>query len=489
MTYPATLKFKYLETVHDDYAASINALRRIDLLTKGGHQLEKNLELFLPKRPGEEPDVYEIRLTKFNYLNILGSAINQQVSRVSNASIAVSGIDDDDVFWSSFREDTGFNGRSEKELISHIFREALKFKKCYLHIDKSRSEVQPINRAQEQLLGLRPYVVCYSPFQVTDWYEDNKLRWIKVRQQNKTQPVPTQEPQIIVTWKFIDERSVATYAAVVELDKHGKIEKVNGEAVNDETVISLQSEVVHGLDSIPVIKWELPDNLWVADLAYPKALEHLKTEHTRHDMLTLAYFQRTYKKTLLPDGDLSETFTEVEPIKTGLQHVLELEKFEWNEPQGTIIGHINETLRSIKEEVRELVSLGGGSITQSAVQQSGESKAMDFVKQEAILREYGAMLCQVYQQVLYLVSKSAGLANPEGISVTGLANFENDTLESLISKVVELTGVDFTTLRANLPPTAYKLTYAQIISLLVGNLSAEQQQMVADEINQMLEGG
>ncbi|AUT00900.1 hypothetical protein CLI64_11095 [Nostoc sp. CENA543] len=487
MTYPAKLKFKLLETCHDDYLSSINSLRRIDLLTAGGHRLEKNLEEFLPRRPGETQELYETRLSKYCYTNLLGSAISQQVSKLSNSSLVVSGLVSDENFWNEFREDTSLNGRSEKELISHVFREVLKFGKVFLHVDKPPSAVRPANRLQEQVLGLRPYVVAYSPFQVTDWYEDSRLRWIKVRQQFKIQPNPAQEPQTVVTWKFIDERSVATYSAVVELSKSGKIEKVNGEPVNDETEVSLTSEIAHGLNTLPVIKLELPDNLWVGNQAYPKALEHLKTEHSRHDMLTLAYFQRTYKRTVMPDGDLTESYTEIEPLKTGLQHVLELEKFEWNEPQGTIVEHINKTLESIKAEVRDLVSLGGGSVTTEAIRQSGVSKQMDFVKQEAILREYGALLCQCYQQVLQLVARSAGLANPELISVTGLSNFENNTLESLIEEVSNLTGINFSVLRANLPPTAYKLTYSQIVNLLVGNLSAEQQQAINDEIDQMLQ--
>ncbi|ALF55630.1 hypothetical protein ACX27_26760 [Nostoc piscinale CENA21] len=485
MPYPASLTLKQLESCHDEYLYSADTLRRIDLLTAGGHKLEKNIEEFLPQRPGEDNEVYEARRRKYNYLNILGSAINQQVAKLSSAALSVSGIGNEPL-WEQFREDTDLAGRSERELLSHIFAELLKFRKVYLHVDKPRALVAPLNRAQEAALGLRPYAIAYSPFQVTNWHEESgKLQWIKIRQIVTSQPDPTQEPQTIAKWTFIDNTSIATYAAPVKL-RNGRIEEINGKGAADETPLPLQSEILHGLGEIPVIKIELPDSLWVADQAYPKALEHLKTEHTRHDMLTLAYFQRTYKKVRVPDDDLEETYSEVEPIKTGLQHVLELDDFKWNEPTGTIIEHINNTLQSIKDEVRDLISLGGGSTTTEAVRQSGESKVMDFVKQEAILRQYGNIICQAYQSLLQLVAKSAGLSNPEQISVTGLQSFDNDTLESLISKVTNLSTIDFTTLAANLPPTAYKLIYSQLVSLLVGNLSAEQQQAIAAEIDSII---
>ncbi|MBD2457976.1 hypothetical protein H6G80_28415 [Nostoc sp. FACHB-87] len=481
MPYPVSLTFKVLESCHEEYLYTADTLRRIDLLTAGGHKLEKNIEEFLPQRPGEENVVYEARRRKYNYLNLLGSAINQQVAKLSSAALSVSGIGEEP-FWEEFREDTDRAGRSERDLLSYVFAELLKFKKIYLHVDKPRASATPLNRAQEQSLGLRPYVVAYSPFQVTNWHEEaGKLQWIKIRQIVTAQPDPTKEPQTIARWVFIDNTSIATYSAVVKL-RGGEIEELNGKGVNDDTPVALQPEVLHGLGEIPVIKLEIPDTLWVADQAYPKALEHLKTEHTRHDMLTLAYFQRTYKKVQIPDQDLDETYSDVEPIKTGLQHVLELEDFKWNEPNGGIIEHINNTLQSIKDEVRDLVSLGGGSTTNEAVRQSGESKAMDFVKQEAILRQYGSILTQGYQILLQMVAKSAGIANPELISVTGFQNFETDTLESLITKVTELSGIDFATLANNLPPTAYKLVYSQLVSLLVGNLSAEQQQVINAEI-------
>ncbi|BBD59494.1 hypothetical protein NIES2109_22810 [Nostoc sp. HK-01] len=481
MPYPASLTFKVLESCHEEYLYTADTLRRIDLLTAGGHKLEKNIEEFLPQRPGEENTVYEARRRKYNYLNLLGSAINQQVAKLSSAALSVSGIDDEP-FWEEFREDIDLAGRSERDLLSYILSELLKFKKIYLHVDKPRTPANPVNRAQEISLGLRPYVVAYSPFQVTNWHEESgKLQWIKIRQIVTAQPDPTKEPQTIARWTFIDNTSVATYQAVVKL-RNGKIEELNGKGAADETPVALQSEILHGLGEIPVVKLELPDTLWVADQACPKSMEHFRTEHTRHDMLTLAYFQRTYKKVQVPDQDLEATYSDIEPIKTGLQHVLELEDFKWNEPNGGIIEHINNTLESIKSEVRDLVSLGGGSTTTEALRQSGESKAMDFVKQEAILRQYGAILTQGYQILLQMVAKSAGIPNPESISVTGLQNFENDTLETMIAKVTKLSDLDFAALAANLPPTAYRLVYSQLVSLLVGNLSAEQQQAITAEI-------
>ena len=189
----------------------------------------------------------------------------------------------------------------------------------------------------------------------------------------------------------------------MELDVHGNITKVDNENANGETNISLISPpITHGFKQIPVLKIELPDQLWVADQAASKALEHLRTDCSKYDLLTMAYFQRTFKRIQTPDADLEQTFTDNEPLPTGLQHVIEVEKFEWSEPHGYMIEHMSNSLQAIESQVRDLVASGGVSSSNAALVQSGVSKQMDFIKQESMLRSYGEIIIDAYQDLLQL---------------------------------------------------------------------------------------
>ncbi|MFN6486285.1 MULTISPECIES: hypothetical protein [unclassified Nostoc] len=484
--YPNQLLLETLESKNAEYVQLQPALNEIDLLVSGGYRLKNAIRYFLPQRPGEENEIYETRLKKFTYLNILSANINEQVSKLANAPMTIDGLDANPKFWSAFREDTDLAGRSEKNLITLIFRELLKFKKVFIHVDKPKSEVAPVNKLQEEALGLRPYVVTYNPLQVINWSESKgKLNWLKIRQISEDNSNPIAASRKVCTWTIIDSNYIAKYSAIVELDGKGNITKVNSEMTNADTTISLVSLIPHGFNQVPVLKIELPDQLWVADQAVSKAVEHLRTDCSKYDLLTLAYFQRTFKRVQTPDSDLEQSYTNDEPLPTGLQHVIELEKFEWAEPKGDIIKHMAESLTAIEGQVRDLVSSGGVSSSTGALSQSGVSKQMDFVKQEAMLKSYGETIIDTYQDLLQLVAIAAGIDGSK-ISVTGLNSFENDSLDSALVKLDSVSKLNIESLKANLPPSALKVIYEQMVALLAGNLSASQKEQVNKEIEVLL---
>jgi hypothetical protein len=485
--YPNQLPLEFLESKNAEYIEMLPALQEIDLLISGGYKLKNAIRHFLPQRAGEENEVYETRLKKCTYLNILSTNVNEQVSKLANAPLAIDGLDANPKFWSAFRENTDLAGRSEKNLITLIFRELLKFKKIYVHVDKNKSDVIPTNKLQEEALGLRPYCVTYSPLQVINWSESRgKLNWLKIRQISEDNSSPIAASRKVCTWTIIDDTYIAKYSAIVELDAHGNIAKVNSEMTNADTAISLLGlPLEHGFGQIPVFKIELPDQLWVADQASSKALEHLRIDCSKYDLLTMSYFQRTFKRSLKPDGDLENSYEDDVPPPTGLQHVIEVDQFQWAEPKGDIIKHMANSLSAIESQVRDLIAAGGVSSSNGALSQSGVSKQMDFAKQEAMLKSYGEIIIDFYQDLLQLVAKAQGIDGSK-ISVTGLNSFENDTLDSVLLKLDSISKLNIDSLKANLPPSALKVIYEQMVGMLTGNLSASQKEEVNKEIELLL---
>lgn len=496
MTFPNSLPLTILEAVNPEYAELTSALEEIDLLTSGGYRLKNRLHDFIPQRPGEDPALYQARLQKYTYQNILASAINSQCSKLSNGAINVTGLDSNPDFWTKWREGTDLAGRrTEFFLIADIFREVLKFKKVYLHIDKPPAPVQVRNKAQERLLNLRPYVTLYSASQVTNWSEDaaGKPQWIKVRQMTQDSSNPFAPPLTRCTWTFIDSNAIARYSSYVKLNQANQITALlnsQGEEIpiDEKTQIPLTSPPIqHNLGQIPIIKVELPSDLWVCDQAVSKALQHLRVDCHKYDLETFLYVQRQWKPTLKPD-DLHNSYVDSEdtPPPTGLQYVLQDGDFEWKEAEGKILPQLAASLEQIENQVRSLISQGGRSgHSRAALEQSGLSKAFDFQEQNEILKSYGVILTQAYQQVLQLVAQSQGLPY-DSISVTGLDSFELDNLDSVLAQVSQLSTLNLSSLKENLPPTLFSLTYQKLCSLLVGNLSATQKQGIEQEIQSLL---
>lgn len=492
MDFPDSLSLKALETQHPDYVAIAPTLKKIDDLTAGGHQLEAKKTLYLKPRPGEEADLYKLRLEKFTYTNILGLAIAQQASKLSGGDITISGLEPHQDFWSWFREHTNRKGRSERDLISDSFRKGLKFKVCYWHVEQPYSEIQPVTRQHEEMLGIKPYVCCYSPLEVINWDDDDSgLQWIKVRQL-AVKPRPFGKALTVATWTFITDTHTAKYQALVKLNKMGAIAEIvdeKGEPLGsgEDAAIPLTRLVAHGVGKLPVLKLEIPDDLWVTNQAYLKAMEYLRLENSRSDTAEMVgYVQRTWEPHVTPDTDLDHTFVDApEDLKTGNQYVIK-GRFAFNEASGASLASVGSVLQEIRDTIQDMIGMARSSATKGAVEQSGISKKLDYVVQELILKAYGAIVCDRYQDLLQLVGRVAGFppGECEAISVTGLNSFDVDSLETLLAIATEAQMI-----LPNLPPTVVKLFYGQLSNLLIKNTSAGQQQEIQKELDKIFAGG
>lgn len=482
------MTLEILESRHTEYENILPTWEKIYDLSVGGHQIEKKNEKYLPKRAGEEEEIYRTRISKFTYRNLLGTGVQQQASKLTSGSYFISGLEAHQEFWSEFRENVNLKGQSEKELLGRIFRQALLFGKTFIHIDKPLSSIRPKNKAQERMLGLRPYITLYSALDVTDWEENQgKLSFVKVRQSSKFRLNPFSPNLDKVTWTYITPEAVIKYSALVKLDAKGRIVSLLNESgeeieiVSSETEIPLENAIAHGLDKLPVLKFELPIDLWACNQAYLLALEHLNLRNILYDGASLAtYIQRVYKPYRVPDGDFENTYTEEsseEEVLSGNPYILRAESFKFEEMSGSALNTLKQIIEQIEVEVRESISLGVASTSKEALQRSGISKQLDLYREELVLRAYGQLLVDFYQDVLQLAAKSAGLNSPEQISVNGLNSFELQNTETLV-----LTAKDLLELKSLLPPTVIRLFSKHLSSSLIPNASAEEQALIQEEI-------
>lgn len=390
--YPPRLKLSVLESQKTDYIELLPTLNTISDLVKGGNILYKKRREYLKRRPGEEAELYNLRLEKFTYTPVLGNAIRETVSRMATSTLHVSGLPGNDSFWKAFREATDGDKRNEFDLLLKIFRELLQYKSVFVFVDKPSSPVRPRNRREELALGLNPYVVLYRPQEVTNWQPG---KWVKIRQIEEVAD-PFGQNQTIATWTFIDDQSVARYSSPVKLAADGSIKEVlqPPNAENEPTVPLDGEPVVHGYGRLPVIRYELPDELWTANQAYLKALQHLNIENAWTDTAMMAgYVQRLFQPLdPVPDGDIHTTYEDDErsSIVSDNAHILVGKQFKFNEIQGSCLETLSEhVLKEIVQQIRGIISLGGLSGTKGALEQSGLSKSFDYAQFNDSLKGYG----------------------------------------------------------------------------------------------------
>jgi hypothetical protein len=487
MIYPNSIPLKTLQAEHPEFSAMKPHLERIQLLTEGGWRLRDKLSSFLKIRAGEEKEIYEARLEKFAYSGVLGSCISQMAAKLTSGTIHLSNTSNES-FWEKFRENNNGEGRTENQLVEQLFAESLKYKTVYVHADKPKAPVEPRSRAEEEALGLRTNLVLYPAVQVPMWSESNgKLTWIKVFQITDDTSDPLRKPLKKARWTFIDGEQIATYESFVKIGRKGEILALldsKGEPVlgGTDVAVPLTGLVAHGFGVIPIAKLELPDDKWSGNHASPLAEQCLRLECHKFDLLTCAFFQRTYKPLQTPDDDLGETFVggDDEPLPSGLQYILKVDKFEWTEPEGKVLPSIELALENCKKDIRSILG-AGGAYTQEVTEASGRSKEMDFVLENSRLESYGSILTDCLQDVYQLVERAQG-NNSETLAVSGLDEFGGDRLEDLIENLNMLLGIDMARLEQTLTPTLYLIVREKLVSLLIGNLTPETRAKIMSEL-------
>lgn len=487
MNYPNKLPISYLESKHSTYEELSEVWEKITHLTVGGYLIESHKEKYLPQRCGEEDFIYKQRIKKFTYRNLLGSLIQQQASKLAAGSYNISGIDNNSDFWIKFRENIDLKGTEEFDFLTKLLRQVLKYQTLYIHVDKPKSEIKPINKQQEELLNLRSYLVLYNAPDVYDWEEDSRdnLTFIKIRQFSKYRENPFSQFVPKITWTLITSEVILRYSALVRINAANQITHIvspTGEEVpyGDELEIPLESPpIFHGMSTFPVERFKLPDDLWVANQTYLKCLEHLSLDNIKYDAASLAtYIQRVIRPYTQTIDEISDVPDTAAP-KSGNPYILKADSFEFAEMQGTALTVVGQILKELEQEIKDIISLGVASSTKEAVEQSGISKKLDLYREELCLRAYGRLLLDCYQNILQKVAASIGM-NPDLISTTGFTSFNLDSLEDSL-----LTAESLMKIKQLIPPSAFKLFSQQLTNQLIPNMSADQKNEMMQEIEKI----
>lgn len=483
MGLPSEVKVEKLEVYHEDYLYYKDTWDIISDLREGATAIAKKAAHYLPPRPGEQPDVYALRLQKLSYTPVMANAIREFTAKLASAPVYLSGTDDDD-FWEAFRDATDGKGKDEVELLMQIFSALLYFGRVCVAVDRPRLGVQPRSAFEDAGLNNQPYVAVYEPLNVINWGEG----W-HISKQIVTANQPLADPVKLGRWTVWTDDAIAVYEAPVRLDKdlHTVIEiKVDGHwrSINDPRALVPGQITSHGLGKCPMVSLTLPLEMWTGNNVYLKQLQHFRIESSWTDAGIMAgTIQRVFTPMPPPPADDPRVVYE-EPdystVKVDNAHVLVGADFKFQESSGSAIASLTSQLETIERQIKALVSMGYSSVSKSAVQQSGASKEADMALLEDSMRAYGAKVAQLYQDVLQLVAMSASKSTD--ISVSGLDEYGVKTISDMLSNAEILEPIS-----QRIPLTALKLWYGKLANLLAGSRSAEMDQAISEELEEIFD--
>lgn len=478
MSLPPAVKVDKLEAQHADYRYYKPFWDIISDLREGATAITRKSELYLPKRPGEDEAIYRLRLAKLSYTPVMANAIREFTAKLAAAPVYVEGSDE--VFINAFRDSTDGKGRDEAELLNLIFSVLLYFGRVFVAVDRPNLGLNPRSAFEDLGIYNQPYVTVYEPLNVTNWGDD----WYLTRQLvNDYQPL--EEPRKLARWTIWTAEEIAVYEAPVKLNNQGVISDVLVNSTwagvaTEKALVPLKTSVKHGLGKCPMLSLTLPQEMWTGSNVYLKQLQHMRIESSWTDAGTMAgTIQRIFTPTPPPPADDPRVVYE-EPdysqIKTDNAHVLVGADFKFVESSGTAIASLTDQLETIERQIKALVSMSYSSVAKATFVQSGASKQVDQAHLSDSMKAYGKKVIQLYQDILQLVCKVAG--KPEDVAVFGLDTYDNDTVEGMLDRASQIMAViDL------IPPTALKLWYGKLTSLMTGSRSEDMDKAIAEELD------
>jgi len=222
---------------------------------------------------------------------------------------------------------------------------------------------------------------------------------------------------------------------------------------------------------------------WTGSQVYLKQIQHLRIESAWTDAGTFAgNIQRVFtpgtpKTTDDPRLVTDDTdYSQLQYLQ-GNDKILVGADFKFVEAQGTSVDSLTQQLKTIEQQIKDLVSMRFASVDTSVLQQSGKSKEVDQTMLQDAMKGYGAKVRQLYRYVLQTVAALAGL--PTEIQVLGLDTYSTDTLQS----VLEQTEVVMTL--PKLPPTVMRIWLGKLCNLMVGIVAPDDEAKIKAEIAQL----
>ena len=493
MIYPEYISFEKLEEAHPEVENNRNMFDTIDTLLEGGKKLFDNIEQYLVKKPDEDDDIYKFRKKIFTYEPLLGKCLAQLMNRLVQANYVVEGLPKEGTegeFWKTIRENLDGQGTKEKDFLEDLFFTILKYRRAFILVDKPEYEQKPKNLKEELDMGIHPYAIVYGQNTVTHYKEtDGKLDWIKIRKIIHDYS-PIGDTKHYLEWTFIDKETMATYKIEVEKeDRPGcgcqwtpKIpDNVPARKLKDKgkTPVKLQNQINHERGKIPVIKVELPQNLYVTKEAFYLALEHIRIHNNLTYTATVAgQIQRLF--TPMAEDPNHTVDLESAKLQTGNDRVLIGQNFSYNETTGAAIDTISSYSARIESRIRDIIFSNGMSNEGGRpMQESGVAKGMDFKSQEQALQKYGEYLMNSLESIYRMIASQRVQSEElvRKISVSGMNEFVLDSIDVKIERMITLEQLDI-----DIPDTGMRLIMEDLIRSLNPFASTEEQEKIKEEI-------
>lgn len=427
---------------HPDYEFVAEDWQRMAVLYEGGFQIKKMAASFLIRRPRELQEVYFKRVEHFSYHNILGTVFGwYHAALFKNPPIVQIGLVDDigqpsgqldpklNAFYNAFRKNCDRKRTTLVELTRDLWNSLALYSKGYVLVDLPKQDETAGSLYEQKQTGVIdgsgkpvPHLVSYSPLDVINWSVDQYgiLQWAVLRIEESRADFMGKRSMFDV-WIYFDRTGFKRY------ERERKSSETNLRYVDGGQIVTLVSEGEHALSKagiVPLLQFEVPSSLWLANRAYLPITDHLNQDNAYGWAL---YMANLAMPVIITDDDVQPTLSEA-----GFIRLSSGSSYTWSEPEGKSFLHASKRVEELRQECFRLMYLiyQGRTSNATADGASGSSKEMDMMPAQDVMNEFGDVIVAATQRLLDMVAMARGDENVRA-DVRGMKFGKTATLEEI----------------------------------------------------------
>jgi hypothetical protein len=499
-----------LRQVHPTYDAAY--WHRLRALYKGGKTLlgdRKLMEEIFPPHRGEDPAIYDERLSRAFYMPYSGEIVDHIIAALTAEPLVLSledeseddedeeaesktkGGDDEELpdFWSEFVKDCsppGGASMSLNQLARQMMLEALIVRCGWTLYDlPPKGAVPPAGSLgdQEKAGALRAYALPIAAEAVIDWDEDDagELQWAIIHTVDcKRQGIRGGRNKITERWVYWTAETWEKFEITYDKSRLPK----------DTDIVPLVDWGYHTHGKVPLRRLEVPDGLWVMAKLEGLAREHLNKRNALSWGELQALLPELYEF-LGPEvsgggGVISES--QEDPSRAVSQKrgpgYVQLrgadDKAAFVGPDAAPFEHAMESCNNVRDEMHRVTHQMKLSVdnTAASMQRSGASKAHDKAAEEVVLTYLGLLAREFVRGLAQDVSKAR--LDEELVSrwqVKGMEEFDSVSATETVEEAVALSTVEVPS------PTFRRLHFMKIVKSVLGSQATPKDlQRIVEEL-------
>jgi hypothetical protein len=501
----AGMLYGILNQKNDVYDDSL--LQELHDLFEGGYTIAKRASKYIEKLCNEHIKRYRERCRTAAYQPYFGQIVEtfaselfaQPVSVIAAANADtpnVPGELPDKKFYTDFETNVNLQDMPFTELMKEIVTYAMVQRTAYVCVDAPKgTDMQPTSRADEDARGLRRLYAYRVPCQeVIDWEDDDTGGYEFLVRKEVTQKRHGPEgnrnlrTESFTVWTMVgDLARYDRYAVTWDTTKPALAPK-------DEDTVPYVGGGMTAFGRIPILRFILPNGLWVGNKIGPQAKEHWNRRSAligaeARSLLAIPYIARGSEigapGSALPAETQQNPNRGADPVGAfnaeGFVEVGADDTVAFAEPAGSCYELVDKELKDAKDEMFRVNHQMAASVspTPGALGRSGLSKQKDGEATAKVLRALAAKLKPFAQCVYETVGKARG---DETIwTVTGLDHYDVNDREQVLEEAISIDQV-------SIPSETFKKTHKkQVARKLLTGVDPQTWATIDDEIDEGVE--